>query len=164
MSVPKYKRAISQMEFYRQTMDLYRDVTMQLLVNFEKGLYKDRFETIDGTEIITVEKYPEEVLKHIKTHAFEILSNMADSVTMANSIYPSTLEECRVRRNLQNQAIGYCNALLTHYEYMGRVFPRKVSTLLNYADRTQKLQSLMRGWKQTTAKIEKQIIKKEKGI
>lgn len=28
------------MEFYRQTMDLYRDVTMQLLVNFEKGLYK----------------------------------------------------------------------------------------------------------------------------
>ncbi|MDD7611972.1 MAG: hypothetical protein PUJ82_13775 [Spirochaetales bacterium] len=161
MSVPKHKRKLSEMEFYRQTMDLYRDVTMQLLVNFEKGLYKDRFETVDGTEVITVEKYPQDVVNYIKRHAFEILGKMADAVTVANSIYPTTLEECRVRRNIQNEAIGYCNALLTHYEYMAAVFPRKTTTLMNYADRTMKLQGLMRHWKQSTAKFEKQIKEKE---
>lgn len=132
MSVPKYKRNESKLEFFNNYFKLKREVIIILMRDFgiKERTYtvelmgdiynipKDDLATLNalhemyGITSYHIDKYPEWLINGWRNEIMMILNNLAIEINCANSIYITNLFEYYNRRNHWNNAIGYCLALM----------------------------------------------------
>jgi hypothetical protein len=183
MSVPKHRRGISGMEFYRIARDLRNKLTQKLLSDFgikskvrQIHIYGDRIlrddgrlntdEDYDDTETIVVEhtknktkeltiieSYPKWLMDMFRMNIMNALRRLMYDITMANSIFPTADYELAERRLWQDRAICECEYLIQEIEYAGDIMPVKYSTLMEYADDLMRLIALLRGWRSANKRL-----------
>ena len=143
MSVIANKRGLSSMQFYKTAMDLSRDIAKDLLAKL--------------SDTDKVPDCPAYFVRYIRTRILNELTAMMENIVRGNSIYPTTLEELAMRKQFQNNAIGYCNAINATLNYAVSLFPKSLHTFIKYADLLDHEQHLLRRWKQSNNKIERRI-------
>lgn len=91
------------------------------------------------------------------------ISNLTRSViqyiTMANSIYPTSMEEYSHRRYLQNNAIGLCFTLISELQYLLEVLNVNGNNYLYYYEIINKEIALIKGWRKSDNKFKKHFDK-----
>jgi hypothetical protein len=186
MTVPKGKRAISQMEFYANALKLRTDISAWLLRDF--GI-KPKVRSLDAVSkaramsdedktalVDLLEKYSlgdqltedfpawwvNERRRTIDAH----LANIMACIVEANSIFP--VHECEYfeRRRLQTKAIGYLFALIEELQFVISVLWRTtgvdVEKYMPFVEACDRELALLRGWRQSDNKILQRVRKKPK--
>lgn len=85
------------------------------------------------------------------------LRELVSNVIMANSIYPTNLQELEERRLWQDRAIGCCNALLQELQYAIETLPVDVNKYTCFAKSIQLEISLIKGWRKSDNKYKKSL-------
>lgn len=158
MSVLKYRRNLSELEFYNNSKKLRKEVTLYLLKDF--GI-KDKIrnykndKTGDTNRIIEV--FPEWIIDYFRNSVMDLLRNLNHNITAANSIYPNNETEFYQRRCFQNAAIGNCEQLLQEMQYILDVIPVDVNRILRYTNTIEREIILLKGWRKSDNKILKRL-------
>lgn len=169
MSVLKNKRKASQFEVFHHAYQLRKDMTELILRDFGYKPRKVSTETKDG-QPKTEEQLARDLKSEEKRVAFqqwyiaderdEIMNDLRclmASITMANSIYPTSVEEYTERRCYQDKAIGYCQRLLQELQYVIETLPVDVNKYTRFADEIQQEVALLRGWRKSDNKYKKSL-------
>lgn len=85
------------------------------------------------------------------------LQQMIASISMANSIYPTTMEECNERRLFQDRAIGYCHILMQELQYVIETLPVNVEKYAPYGDAISSEINLLKGWRKSDNKVRRKL-------
>ena len=75
-------------------------------------------------------EYPEWFVDSQREHIMNIMQNLIDEITSANSIYAISLFEFDKRRNHQNEAIACCFKLYQELQYIIAIFPIDLNNLI----------------------------------
>lgn len=192
MSVLKNERGLSELEFYHTAIGLRKEITQKLLSDFgvkdpEKGKAKNFPD--DSLRVVIVKEYPkmelffnkytrmQEQLRtrdvvseypywlvyRFRDEMMDLLKQLIDNITDANSIYPINLHELEVRRDYQTAAIGACEKMLQELQYIIEVLPVDANKLLRYVDMIDKEVALLKGWRKANGKIAKRLEKQHDG-
>ena len=65
-----------------------------------------------------VSEYPYWLVFRFRDEMMDLLKQLIDNITDANSIYPINLHELEVRRDYQTAAIGACEKMLQELQYI----------------------------------------------
>lgn len=185
MSVPKSKRGLSDLEFYKNAMLLRLKITNLLLRDFgvkdkirnlmaaqgmkERGIEKEDYKILDsifrkydiGRPFI--ERYPKWMLDHFRVNILELLKNLIWNITAANTIYPIHETEVYERRRYQTRAIVNCEQLLQEMQYIIYVVPSDINKLMPYVEMILFEIKLLKGWRKGNKDWLKRIKEKESG-
>lgn len=141
MSVLKNNRGTSELEFYHTAIKLRKEITQNLLRDFgvkNRDAVRSKNFPDDELRVKIVQEYPKMELffnkytrmqEEIRTRdvvseypywlvfrfrdeMMDLLKQLIDNITDANSIYPINLHELEVRRDYQTAAIGACEKML----------------------------------------------------
>lgn len=175
MAVLKNKRKQSQFEVFHHLYKVRRDITELLLRDFgysyekaEKRLLK-KFNGRGYAELSEAEQLQYDRLKK-RWEAFDdwfiyderqvivdCLREITKEVFIANSIYPTCLEELYQRRLHQDEAIGQCYRLTQELQYAIETLPVDVNTYLQFGDAIQTEINLIKGWRKADNKFKRAI-------
>lgn len=175
MSVLKAKRKSSQFEVFHHLYKTRKEITDLLLRDFGYDLERaeKRVAKMFGgrpyEELTPEEKVRYDKLK-AKNKAFDdwfiederkcvvdCLREITKEVFMANSIYPSVVEELVERRLCQDRAIGQCYRLTQELQYAIETLPVDVNKYLRFADMIQTEINLIKGWRKSDNKFKRAI-------
>lgn len=181
MSVPAGERKESKAQFlfnaYKMNdaiiqfliKDFGAKVTVRSLKTFcynarMSGVDAEHFKNLCQKYDIDVEsKYPYYVLEYYRTEVIRRLSAVIDNITQANTIYPTSIYECDIRRNYQWKAISECYLLLETLQSAIRILqPKHIDKYMPYVDMISKEIDLLRRWKKSDNKVRQVIIQKER--
>ena len=171
MSVLKNKRKASQFEVFHHLYKVRKDITELLLRDFgysyekaEKRLMK-HFGGRKYPELSEAERERYDRLK-LKWEAFDdwfiyderqvivdCLREITKEVLIANSIYPTCMEELIQRRIHQDEAIGQCYRLAQELQYAIETLPVDVNTYLQFGEAIQTEINLIKGWRKADNKF-----------
>lgn len=171
MSVLKSKRKASQFEVFHHLYKMRRDITELLLRDFgysyekaEKRLLK-RFNGRKYAELSETERLQYDRLKQ-RWESFDdwfiyderqvivdCLREITKEVFIANSIYPTCIEELNQRRLHQDEAIGQCYRLTQELQYAIETLPVDVNTYLQFGEAIQTEINLIKGWRKADNKF-----------
>ena len=181
MGVPKSDRSISQMEFFKNAIELRKDFVDLLLRDFgvkkrkwnvenftgsyhfseeDAGTMKELCEKYEINGLVT--EFPEWLIDNERQNILKILNELISNITKANSIYPHHREEYFDRRILQDYAIGNCEELFQEMQYCLDIFPVDANKYMQFVDKINKEIALLKGWRKGDNKILERIKKKEK--
>ena len=177
MSVPKSEQGLSDMQFYKNAIDLREKFTFLLLRDF--GIKKKTFEfdeycaqqgmAEDDKEVFAslldkydlgnkiIEKYPKWFIDREREFFDGKLRELIMNITMANSVYITCRREYEERRILINTAIGNCEQLLQEMQYLKRILPVNVNKLMPYTELLKKEIDLLKGLRKSDNKILKRL-------
>lgn len=175
MSVLKAKRKSSQFEVFHHLYKTRKEITDLLLRDFgydleraEKRVAK-MFGNKPYEELSPEEKVRYDKLK-AKNEAFDTwfiederkcvvdcLREITKEVFMANSIYPTVMEELVERRLCQDRAVGQCYRLTQELQYAIETLPVDVNKYLRFADMIQTEINLIKGWRKSDNKFKRAI-------
>lgn len=175
MSVLKAKRKSSQFEVFHHFYKTRKEITDLLLRDFgydleraEKRVAK-MFGGRNYEELTPEEKVRYDKLK-AKNEAFDnwfiederkrivdCLREITKEVFMANSIYPTVMEELVERRLCQDRAVGQCYRLTQELQYAIETLPVDVNKYLRFADMIQTEINLIKGWRKSDNKFKRAI-------
>jgi hypothetical protein len=180
MAVPKHQRTLSDMEFFHNLLVLEKRITALLLRDFgtkkkirSTKMYamlsrmtdedREEFQSLcDKYEITRLEdEYPEWMITHFRKMVLEELQRIRRSIVLANSVYPTTVYECEVRRRCQNYAIGYCENLMQTIQYISNVIDVDLNKYLPYVDMIDHEIALLKDWRKSDNKIRRRIKRQE---
>ncbi len=171
MSVLKNKRKASQFEVFHHLYKVRKEITELLLRDFgysyekaEKRLLK-HFGGRQYPELTEAERERYDRLK-IKWEAFDdwfiyderqvivdCLREITKEVFIANSTYPTCMEELIQRRIHQDEAIGQCYRLAQELQYAIETLPVDVNTYLRFGEAIQTEINLIKGWRKADNKF-----------
>lgn len=138
MSVLKNKRELSKLEFYHTARKLRKELIELLRRDF--GIHsRGNAKKIDASFIRT------------------LLRDLIWNITAANTIYATTKEELRIRRNYQNAAIINCQQLLQELQFCEDALPIKASKLLPFVETIGFEITLLKGWRKSDNKIAEKL-------
>lgn len=171
MSVLKSKRNPSQFEVFHHLYKTRKEITDLLLRDFgyDPGRTDKRVTRYFGDrsygELSPDEKARYDKFKE-KTAAFDewfiaderqvvvdCLRTITEEVFVANSIYPTCMEEYTERRIHQDRAIGQCYRLTQELQYAIETLPVDVNKYLRFADMIQTEINLLKGWRKSDNKF-----------
>jgi len=178
MSVLVINRSLSELEFYRNAIVLYEEMTSLLLRNFgikskrrpviseeEKELVLadypfmhrvfKRLSQLEEADVIS--EYPDWLIQHYRKQVLEQLDELLNNITDANTIYPINEHELEVRRDYQTRAVGNCEKLIQILQRIMVALPVDVNKLLPFVDRIDKEVALLKGWRKANSKIRKRL-------
>lgn len=174
MSVLKNKRSVSSLEFYHNAVSMRKEITSLLLRDFgvknkvrdtvfltknmseeDAKLFKGLCEKYDFDGAI--EEYPEWLIADLRKGVMNLLRNLIQNITAANSIYPVHESEYYERRKLQNAAIANCEQLLQEFQYIIDILPVNANKYLRYVDMIEKQIALLKGWRKSDNRILKRV-------
>lgn len=181
MSVLKNKRTQSKFEVFTNAYNLSIEVQKFLLKDmglkeksinikytnsYEKMLAEDKKTINDILEKYNMSRsiigeYPLWIIDFYRGKLIELCSNLTQNIRMANSIYPTTIEECNQRRQFQNLAIGNCQQLFDIFQIMMEVFRLDINKYANYIDMINKEINLIKAWRKSDNKIKNKITKED---
>lgn len=175
MSVLKAKRKSSQFEVFHHFYKTRKEITDLLLRDFGYDLERaeKRVAKMFGNKSYE-ELSPEEKVRYDKLKAknkafddwfiederkcvVDCLREITKEVFMANSIYPSVMEELVERRLCQDRAIGQCYRLTQELQYAIETLPVDVNKYLRFADMIQTEINLIKGWRKSDNKFKRAI-------
>lgn len=171
MSVLKSKRKASQFEVFHQLTKLRKDITDLLLRDFgysyekcDKKLQK-AFGGRTYDQLTEAERLRYDRMKQ-KWEAFDdwfiydqrqvivdCLREITKEVYIANSIYPTCMEELIERRLHQDNAIGQCYRLVQELQYAIETLPVDVNTFTQFGNAIQTEINLIKGWRKADNKF-----------
>ena len=171
MSVLKNKRKASQFEVFHHLYKMRRDITELLLRDFgysfekaEKRLLK-QFGGRGYADLSEVERERYDRTKQ-RWESFDdwfiyderqvivnCLRDITREVFIANSIYPTCMEELVQRRLHQDEAIGHCYRLSQELQYAIETLPVDVNTYLRFGEAIQTEINLIKGWRKADNKF-----------
>lgn len=172
MSVLKSKRKESQFEVFHHLTKMRKEVTDLLLRDFGYDLERadKRIEKMFGKpyeELTPEEKVRYDKLKE-KNRVFDewfvsderqtvvdCLRTITEEVYVANSIYPTYMEELIERRLHQDKAIGQCYRLTQELQYAIETLPVDVNKYLRFATMIQTEINLLKGWRKSDNKFKR---------
>lgn len=175
MSVPAGKRGKSSTEFFHSAYKLNDSITQLLIRDFgvrsisrdlktfthcAKMSKEDRenFSSICDKYHIDVEaEYPLWVIEHYRNVILNILAEMINNITQANTIYPDTMDDLKLRKAYQWKAIANCYQLLQHFQTAIRILPVDVNRYAPYVDMINKEIASLKDWKKSDNKIKKRL-------
>ena len=184
MAVLSNLRNLSEMEFYKNAIRMRKNLTNWLLRDFGtkrnprsvNQVIKDIEEADKKTIDEIFEKYnkspnhefqseyPDWFVEHERKIIVELLQELVENITSANSIYPSKdflHEEYTERRKFQNQAICNCYTLYQELQYITDCFGTDLNKFIPFLDSIEREVDLLKGWRQSDnsrrKKIEKDI-------
>jgi hypothetical protein len=184
MTVPKYKRTLSDMEFFHKALELRKAITLILLKNFNIhdkvrrfGLFermnniseddrKKLEEILSKYQIIDIlERYPQWFIDDCRKTITDYLRDLIRNIVCANSIYPTSVEEYHERRRYQNRAINCCFSLLQEFQFIISLIPCDIEKYMPFVGMMSEEIKLLKGWRKSDNKILRNITKKgeEKG-
>lgn len=175
MSVLKAKRKSSQFEVFHHLYKTRKEITDLLLRDFGYDLERadKRVAKMFGNKSYE-ELSPEEKVRYdklkAKNEAFDTwfiederkcvvdcLREITKEVFMANSIYPTVMEELVERRLCQDRAVGQCYRLTQELQYAIETLPVDVNKYLRFADMIQTEINLIKGWRKSDNKFKRAI-------
>ena len=145
------------MEFYHTSRQLREDMTNLLLRDFGVRDKVRKIKTDEHTEVTIIEEYPEWLIVSFRQSIMGILRDLMMNITAGNTIYPTNLEELRMRRGFQNLAIIACEKLLQEMQYCADILPVKLEKFLPYVDKIELLIRLLKGWRKSDNAIERKL-------
>ena len=171
MSVLKSKRKASQFEVFHHLYKLRRDITDLLLRDFgysfeksDKRLLK-QFNGRTYTELSEQEQLRYDKTKQ-RMEGFDdwfiyderqvivnCLREITKEVFLANSIYPTCMEELIQRRLHQDEAIGQCYRLTQELQYDIETLPVDVNAYTRLGEAIQTGINLIKGWRKADNKF-----------
>lgn len=173
MSVLKSKRKESQFEVFHHLTKMRKEITDLLLRDFGYDLEKaekrlqSKFGNRPYEELTPEEKGRYDKLKK-KYEAFDewfisderqvvvdCLRTITEEVYVANSIYPTYMEELIERRLHQDKAIGQCYRLTQELQYAIETLPVDVNKYLRFATMIQTEVNLLKGWRKSDNKFKR---------
>lgn len=175
MSVLKSKRKASQFEVFHHFYKMRKEVTDLLLRDFgyDYNRAENKVAKMFGGRSYT-ELAPEEKSRYDrlmeKNRAFDewfiederkvivdCLRSIGENVFLANSIYPTYMEELIERRLCQDKAIGLCYRLTQELQYAIETLPVDVNKYLRFAEMIQTEINLLKGWRKSDNKFKRAI-------
>lgn len=175
MSVLKSKRKASQFEVFHHFYKMRKEVTDLLLRDFgyDYNRAENKVAKMSGGRSYT-ELTPEEKSRYDrlmeKNRAFDewfiederkvivdCLRSIGENVFLANSIYPTYMEELIERRLCQDKAIGLCYRLTQELQYAIETLPVDVNKYLRFAEMIQTEINLLKGWRKSDNKFKRAI-------
>ena len=191
MSVLKNNRGTSELEFYHTAIKLRKEITQNLLRDFgvkNRDAVRSKNFPDDELRVKIVQEYPKMELffnkytrmqEEIRTRdvvseypywlvfrfrdeMMDLLKQLIDNITDANSIYPINLHELEVRRDYQTAAIGACEKMLQELQYIITTLPVNIEKYENITNMIMQEQVLIKGWRKSDNKIRKSILDREK--
>lgn len=175
MSVLKSKRKASQFEVFHHFYKMRKEVTDLLLRDFgyDYNRAENKVAKMFGGRSYT-ELTPEEKSRYDrlmeKNRAFDewfiederkvivdCLRSIGENVFLANSIYPTYMEELIERRLCQDKAIGLCYRLTQELQYAIETLPVDVNKYLRFAEMIQTEINLLKGWRKSDNKFKRAI-------
>lgn len=171
MSVIKRKRNESQFEVFHQLFNLRKKITYVLLNDFGYSRLKQdkrnikyfgnkNYEEMSESEKSRydifqrrMDSFDEWYILDERTAIVNCLRNIVNEVFLANSIYPTCMEEYTERRLHQDRAIGYCYGLTQELEYVIETLPVDINKYTEFADMIQKEINLIKGWRKSDNKF-----------
>ena len=175
MSVLKSKRKASQFEVFHHFYKMRKEVTDLLLRDFgyDYNRAENKVAKMFGDRSYT-ELTPEEKSRYDrlmeKNRAFDewfiederkvivdCLRSIGENVFLANSIYPTYMEELIERRLCQDKAIGLCYRLTQELQYAIETLPVDVNKYLRFAEMIQTEINLLKGWRKSDNKFKRAI-------
>jgi len=161
MSVLKNKRGLSTMEFYHNARKLREDITNMLLRDFGVRDKVRKELTEENREVTIIEEYPAWLINSFRENIMNLLRDLMCNITAGNTIYPISTEEMQLRRQYQTAAIVNCEQLLNEMQFCADVLPVKLEKFSPYVDKIDFEIRLLKGWRKSNNKINKQIKQKE---
>ena len=161
MAVLKSKRKQSRLEVFHHAYRLRREMTDLLMRDFgyKAPSFDETMREEKKTRVLNLHKW---FIEDERVYIITIIREMMKNVTIANSIYPTTLAECNQRRSYQNLAIGLANDIKQELQYVIDVLPVNVEKYIYYSDELDKQITLLKEWRKSDNKIRKRILDKLK--
>lgn len=175
MSVLKAKRKPSQFEVFHHFYKMRKEITDLLLRDFGYDLERADSKAL---KIFGGKPYeeltPEEKARYDKVKAkneafaewfihderqivVDCLRTIGEEIFVANSIYPTCMEELIERRIRQDRAVGQCYRLTQELQYAIETLPVDVNKYLRFADLIQTEINLLKGWRKSDNKFKRAI-------
>jgi hypothetical protein len=153
MSVPKGKRGISDMEFFKLSNDLYNTFENWLLRDF--GIRDKVRKSKNTDELLEIAQFPLWFIEHKRKIILAILDEYMDALITANSIYPTNYAELLERRNYQNRAVAKLEYLEQFLQRSIVQLPLSKSKSVQYFDLIEHTISIVKLWRKSNSKIKK---------
>ena len=175
MSVLKAKRKPSQFEVFHHFYKMRKEITDLLLRDFGYDLERADSKVLKMLGGKPYEELtPEEKARYdkvkVKNEAFaewfihderqvvvDCLRIIGEEIFVANSIYPTCMEELIERRIRQDRAVGQCYRLTQELQYAIETLPVDVNKYLRFADLIQTEINLLKGWRKSDNKFKRAI-------
>ena len=176
-NVPKSKRSLSELEFYKTAIRLRVGISNWLLRDFGIKPTKRRVDDFtrrykfceeDASTMISLldrygignrltETFPEWWVNERRLSVDRIISKMIQEIRMANSIYPTCKEEYYERRLHQDRAIGYVDALVEEIQFIADVLSHgsgvEIGKFAPWIELCEQEYSLLKGWRKSDNKF-----------
>lgn len=176
-SVPKSKRSLSDLEFYRTAQRMRVVVTGWLLRDF--GI-KDKVRSLsdvtkkykmseEDAKVLTdlferyglgdriLESFPDWWIAERRRAVDGAVRELVSEIRRANSIYPVNVSEYYERRLHQDRAIAQCDVLEEELHYIIDVLARStgvsVDKYSHFIDLIEKERALLKGWRKSDNRI-----------
>ena len=172
MSVIKAKRKPSEFEVFHNLTNLRKDITDLLLRDFGFDTYKSEkklekrfgkpFEELDEKQQAAYlrqkarwEAFDEWFIQDERKVVTNCIRAITREVYVANSIYPTRIEELTERRIHQDRAIGFCYTLVQELQYAIETLPVDVNQYLRFGEQIQTEVNLIKGWRKSDNKFKR---------
>lgn len=83
----------------------------------------------------------------------EMLDGLIFAINRANSLYPTTIHECDMRRDIQNEAIAYCNVVLNQMQTINDIYDIDLNLFVECLDLLEEELRLLKKWRQSDNKL-----------
>jgi uncharacterized protein YdaT len=101
-------------------------------------------------------------MDYMRDFFFRATRDLICSITYANTIYPISLKELELRREMQTRAIGICEMMLQELYFISRVLRVNISKFMPVVSRVEREISLLKGWRKSDHRFRKAIKNDEK--
>lgn len=182
MTVPKNERSASKVEFFHYAYKLNNALTQLFVKDFGikrvsrdlkaftfnakmSGEDREKFmELCDKYEINVESEYPMWLLEYYRDWILSLLRNLINSITQANTIYPTTESEFYIRRKYQWEAISICYQLKQAMQIAIQNLPVKLEKYMPYVGMIETELTHLKAWRKSDNKIIEAIKAKDLNI
>ena len=169
MAVLARNRTLSKLEFYKNAIQLRKQMTFLLLrdlgvKNRVRNLEIDagNMEPEDRETFLSIagkygvcklpDAYPEWMVEKLRDSIWNILRDLMINITRAYTIWATNLPEAYERRVAQDRAISCCESLLKEMELAIDVLPVDAEKYMEYVDSIEREIALLKGWRKSDNK------------
>lgn len=94
------------------------------------------------------------MMQNFKNRVDQLAALITNNVRAANTIYPTNLHECEMRRDYQNTAIVNCEQLLKELQQIAEIFEVDLNLYSPYVKAIDREIGLIKKWRQRDKKME----------
>lgn len=175
MSVIKAKRKQSQFEVLHHWYSVRREITSLMLYDFgykpkqqEQKLLRhlglNNLERLEGDAFEAYKRFRARdnafstwFLNDARQTVIGCMHNVTEEIFVANSIYPTCMEELVERRLHQDRAVGQCYRLVQELQYVIETLSVDINRYTRLADMVQEEINLIKGWRKSDNKFRRAV-------